>query len=501
MSSPRPFLHRLPALPDSARLAQHAARARYPVWLDGDGGVTPRGAMSYLTWNPHRVLLAYGDQLVEERWDPGRGIIATSCATGDPLRALEAALAAEARPGGTPPGVPWASGAVLALGFELADWIERLPPVHGHRTEARIPDLAAAFYDSVLVLDEAHDRAFVAGREPRRGRPISGVMTTLRGNDVAAAVEAAAMAEPPVDLPAMTSPLTDLAPGAGDGPSPAYRSAIARIRDHLVAGDIYQVNLSRALRAPWSAPPLALFLAHRRHGRVPHGAYLDLGSVAVLSFSPERFLSRRGDHLETAPIKGTRPRGADPAADHVELERLRASAKDRAEHVMIVDLERNDLGRVSIPGTVRVDPLFAVESYPAVHHLVSTVHAIARPGTGTVDLIRATFPGGSITGAPKIRAIEILRELEGEPRRFYTGAVGYWDAGGDLDLAITIRTATIAAGEVEYRVGGGIVIDSDADSEYAETCDKARQFAQVLAAFQTADTPAPVRPQAVEGAR
>jgi len=478
MASARTFFHRLGALPFAPGLAAHAARERYPVWLDGDGGLTARGGASFLTWNPHRVLLAHGDRIVDERWAPGQGLIESRSATGDPLVALADALAEESVAPETPPAT-WASGAVLALGFELADWIERLPPVaRDHGPHAGVPDLVAAFYDSVLGLDEVRGQAWIAGRLPR-GRPVSGVMSTLGRpdrSDLDQAVSAAAGTALPA-LPEASPCVEPVAPGT---PPADYVAAIARIHEHLRAGDIYQVNYSRALRASWPAAPLALYLTHRRRGRVPFGAFLDLGASAIACFSPERFLARRGDHLATCPIKGTRPRRADPAADRAERSALEASAKDRAEHVMIVDLERNDLGRVARPGSVHVDPLFAIESYPAVHHMVSTVHAIARPGTGPVDLLRATFPGGSITGAPKIRAIEILRALEGEPRRIYTGALGYWDAGGDLDLAIPIRTALLAGGAVEYRVGGGIVIDSTAAGEYQETCDKARNFAEIL---------------------
>ncbi len=281
---------------------------------------------------------------------------------------------------------------------------------------------------------------------------------------------------------ASPGPLPETPAGDRD-PVPAdYAAAIAAIHAHLAAGDVYQVNLSRALRAAWPAPALDLYLHHRRSGRMPQGAFVELGDGrAVAAFTPERFLARRGSRIETCPIKGTRPRAADPVADARLRAELLASAKDRAEHLMIVDLERNDLGRVSMPGSVVVDPGFTVESYATVHHLVSTVRGILRPDVTFGDLLRATFPGGSVTGAPKIRAIEILRRLEAERRRLYTGALGYWDAGGDLDLALPIRTALLAGGELEYRVGGGIVIDSSAEREWQETEDKARAMTATLA--------------------
>jgi para-aminobenzoate synthetase component 1 len=482
-----PFVIPLAGPTDPAAWAWHAARQHRPAWLDGDGGRTARGRFSFLAWSPHRVLRAWGNRIVDERWEAGEGLRDSAAVSGDPLEALAEALAAEAATPGTPP-VPFVSGAILALGFELADWIERLPRVAADSgPHAATPDLTLAFYDSVLIFDEVEGRVWMAGRRPHRRRP-SGVLTTLGDRNLAAAVVEAQGIERAVigaaNLPRSPAPESgEWIPGGarGEAAPQHYLTAIAAIREHLAAGDVYQVNLSRALRAPWPGSALDLFLAHRRRGRVPHGAFLDLGDRGVACFSPERFLACRGSHVVTCPIKGTRPRGATAAADSIEIEQLRASAKDRAEHIMIVDLERNDLGRVCKPGTVRVDPLLTVESYPSVHHLVSTVHGLLRSGAGPVDLIRATFPGGSITGAPKIRAIEILRALEGEPRRLYTGAIGYHDAGGDLDLAIAIRTALVAGGELEYRVGGGIVIDSDAESEYQETLDKARTLDRVLA--------------------
>jgi len=487
-----PFLTPLAGPTDPAVWMRHAARQHRPVWLDGDGGRTPRGRFSFLAWNPHRVLSVWGDRIVDEHWEAGRGLRHSTAQSGDPLGALADVLAEEESTPETPP-VPFVSGTVLALGFELADWIERLPRVPGDSgPHAAIPDLTLACYDSVLAIDEVAGRVWMAGRR-QRGRRSSGILTTLGGSDPAAAGRVAARtaaahrvvrtaaAGPAANPTSPTLESGEWIAGRGEAAPASYIAAIAAIRERLAAGDVYQVNLSRALRAPWSGSALDLFLAHRRHGRVPHGAFLDLGDRAVACFSPERFVACRGRHVTTCPIKGTRPRGATAVADRAEIERLRASAKDRAEHIMIVDLERNDLGRVCVPGSIRVDPLLALESYASVHHLVSTVHGSLRGGAGPVDLIRATFPGGSITGAPKIRAIEILRALEGERRRLYTGAIGYRDAGGDLDLAIAIRTALVAGGQLEYRVGGGIVIDSNAESEYQETLDKARTLERVLA--------------------
>ncbi|MEE9284156.1 MAG: aminodeoxychorismate synthase component I, partial [Dehalococcoidia bacterium] len=241
------------------------------------------------------------------------------------------------------------------------------------------------------------------------------------------------------------------------------------------------VNLSQRFSALWTGGPWELYRRLRSVNPAPFAAFLDFGRVAVLSASPERFLQRQGDLIETRPIKGTRPRGGTPEEDRSLGQELATSAKDRAEHIMIVDLERSDLGRVAQTGTVTVDELMALESYATVHHLTSTVRGRLRPDRTLADLLRATFPGGSITGAPKIRAMEIIDELEPVRRGVYTGAIGYFSATGDLDLSIAIRTLVLNDGVAHFQVGGGIVYDSDPEAEYRETLDKGRALFQALA--------------------
>jgi para-aminobenzoate synthetase component 1 len=245
----------------------------------------------------------------------------------------------------------------------------------------------------------------------------------------------------------------------------AYRAAIARILAYLRAGDAYQVDLTQPFTSRLRGPAWALYA---RLATATYGAYLDLGDAQVVASSPECLLRRRSAHIETRPIKGTRPRGATAAADAALAAELVADPKERAEHVMIVDLERNDLGRVAIPGSVHVPVHAAVESQPTVHHLVSTVRATLRPDVGWRELLAATFPGGSITGAPKRRAMEIIAELEPWPRGVYTGALGLFDARGHAELGLPIRTGVVAGGVLRYHAGGGIVVDSDADRELDE---------------------------------
>jgi para-aminobenzoate synthetase component I len=232
------------------------------------------------------------------------------------------------------------------------------------------------------------------------------------------------------------------------------------------------------------ASPWALYLRLRERNPAPFAAFVDLPEAAIVSASPERFLRVDGARrVETRPIKGTRPRGADRLDDEALGLALVKSTKDRAEHLMIVDLMRNDLSRVCAPGTVRVPELFSLERHPTVQHLVSTVVGTLEVGVDAVDLIRATFPGGSITGAPKIRAMEIIAELEPSARGVYCGSIGYWSVTGELDMNIAIRTAVTVRGRVYFGAGGGIVADSDPQEEYLETLDKARAIVEALASL------------------
>jgi para-aminobenzoate synthetase component 1 len=256
--------------------------------------------------------------------------------------------------------------------------------------------------------------------------------------------------------------------------------------EYIAAGDIFQANLSQRFRVEAAPPPLAIYQALRRRNPAWYSAYLgfrELGRpVAVLSSSPELFLRVRGDRVLTRPIKGTRPRTARPDADTAAARELLASEKDNAELAMIVDLLRNDLGRVCRYGTVRVAEPRRLETHPTVFHLVATVEGRLRPGVGPAELLRGTFPGGSITGAPKIRAMEIIDELEPVARGVYTGCIGLFGAGGDCELNIAIRTIVCDGDTALLQVGGGIVADSRPAEEYQETLDKARALLEAIEA-------------------
>lgn len=277
-----------------------------------------------------------------------------------------------------------------------------------------------------------------------------------------------------LDMPeAAESPL-DVASIEEDDPA-IFMRAVERTHEYLRDGDVFQVNLSREWRIQLrqETAPATLYAHLRRANPAPFAALLQWNDWAIVSSSPERLVQTRGIKVQTRPIAGTRPRlhGEDSVA---RIRELVGHPKERAEHVMLIDLERNDLGRVCIPGSVVVDELMGVESYAHVHHIVSNVSGELRPGTTPGQVIRAVFPGGTITGCPKVRCMEIIAQLESSARGAYTGAVGYLDNNGNLDLNILIRTLSVESRRISLRAGAGIVIDSDAESEVAETRDKAR---------------------------
>ncbi|MHB9800329.1 aminodeoxychorismate synthase component I [Pseudomonas sp. MT3] len=274
---------------------------------------------------------------------------------------------------------------------------------------------------------------------------------------------------------AQTGPLPPFRLGAPFRPDlerGQYRDALERVHRYILDGDCYQVNYTQRFRAPYSGSPWLAYQALREACPTPFAGYLELPDGAVLSLSPERFIQLHGRQVETRPIKGTRPRGATPEADQANAEALLASEKDRAENLMIVDLLRNDLGRSCRPGSVRVPELFALETYPNVHHLVSSVTGELADGKDALDLLEGSFPGGSITGAPKVRAMQIIDELEPTRRSIYCGSLLYLDVRGEMDSSIAIRTVLLKDGQASCWGGGGIVADSDWQEEYEESLTK-----------------------------
>ncbi|MBI1816398.1 MAG: aminodeoxychorismate synthase component I [Deltaproteobacteria bacterium] len=375
----------------------------------------------------------------------------------DPLAQLERFCAAHAARTRDAPPLPFAGGLVAMLSYDLKDRIERLPSLA--RDDQQLPVLDCAAYDWALLYDY----------RTRSWLLTSAFLSDDALNAVGRAItQQTRVGAPPAAVPTVvTSNFTRA----------AYVAAVRRALAYIAAGDIYQVNLAQRFMAA-AAIRLApqLFARLQAQHPMPYAAYLDCDDFAVVSNSPECFLQLTPESITTWPIKGTRARGCDNVADVASAQALRASVKDGAEHVMIVDLERNDLGRLCQAGSVTVGSFAAVQSFPTLHHLVSEIHGRLQPGTSFADILRATFPGGSITGAPKIRAMEIIDELEPVRRGVYTGAIGFLDAQGRGTFNIAIRTAVARAGQLTYHAGGAVVADSDPDGEYEETLLKARAF-------------------------
>lgn len=357
------------------------------------------------------------------------------------------------------PGLPFVGGAIGYFGYEYGAALDGIAPAPDP-DDPGLPALAFGFYDSALVHDHLTGRTTLVA-------PDAPALARLRAL-------LSASPRPHSPTPSLPHSLTPSLPPL------AYAAAITRIRDYIAAGDVYQVNFAHRFTAPFAGSAAALYSHLRTLSPAPHAAFLDFGDFQLVSSSPERLL-RVSDHtVETRPIKGTVARAADPVADAQNRARLLASAKDHAELLMIVDLARNDLGRVCSPGSVRVAARHDLETYATVHHLVATVRGELAPGLDRFDALRALHPGGSITGAPKIRAMQIVAELETARRHAYTGALGYLGYDGDADLAIAIRTITCARGLASYHVGGGITWDSDATAEYEETLHKGRAMHAAL---------------------
>jgi para-aminobenzoate synthetase component 1 len=433
------------------------------AWLDSGGQAGARCRYTYLAIDPFQTLLAgpTGCSLNGRRLDL------------DPFAALAGELARFALPPIEAPA-PFIGGAVGFLGYETARHLERLPSPPAGRLD--IPDMVFGFYDLVLAFDVQARRAWILSSGlPHEAGPARRRRAEARA-DWALDRLASAAPRPPADI----APLhwrREI--GRAD-----YLAKVARIRRYIEAGDIYQANFTARFLAdtPPGLAPFDLYAKLRRSNPAPFSAYLGCGpGRAVASASPERFV--RLDALgaiESRPLKGTRPRGATKREDAALAAELAVSVKDRAENLMIVDLLRNDIGRVADIGSVRVPTLCEIESFPAVHHLVSAVEGRLRAGLGPVDLLRATFPGGSITGAPKIRAMEIIAELEAAPRGPYCGAIAWIGFDGSMDSSIAIRTLTVTPDTIAVHAGGGIVADSDPAAEFEEMMVKARPLLRAL---------------------
>lgn len=462
-----PIIRRLPLTAPAERLFLGLFGAKpFAFWLDSPPGSGPSARYSVMGADPALVF----------KWRGRSGWVESAAGrralAGDPLEHLQSLL--DIHSVSSAPRLPFCGGAIGYLSYDLCRSIERIPERafddHGW------PDCLLGFYRHGVVIDHAADEVYLcalADRADAAGmaggeRLLAELQSAL---EILGEAREDRLASAPIPVPSRW---------AWNFDAPGYCRAVEKAKEYIAAGEIYQVNLSQRFQARWEGDPLRLYLHLRTVNPAPYSAFLRFPAGAVLSVSPELFLHVDGDRLVTRPIKGTRPRHTDPVRDAALRRELSESAKDRAELLMIVDLERNDLGRVCLPGTVTVPDLWTVETHPGVHHLVATVTGRLAPGRKTADILRAAFPGGSITGAPKVRAMEIIEELEPVRRGVYTGAIGCFAFDGTINLNIAIRTFVYNGGLLTLHAGGGIVADSVPELEYEETLHKAARLLRAL---------------------
>jgi para-aminobenzoate synthetase component I len=458
----------LPYSEDSGPLFETVRGEPWPVFLDSGWPLSQYGRFDIIAADPFVTLSCRGQETTVWRRQN------TFTSLENPLALLQSELHRYRQQETVPftPELPLTGGAIGYFGYDLGRRLEKLPTIA--LDAEHLPEMAIGFYDWVVIVDHRQQRCLLVGQ----GHDPS---TQERWETLKLRLSQITKIAPP-------SPFHVSGPIESNMDLQTYQHAFSRIQHYIREGDCYQVNLAQRFSAPAQGDPWVLYRRLRAANAAPFSAYFATPAGVILSTSPERFLQLKEDKVEARPIKGTRPRAADPSVDRQLILELQQSAKDRAENVMIVDLLRNDLGRVCKPGSIHVPRLWAIESFTTVHHLVSTVCGQLAPGREALDLLRACFPGGSVTGAPKIRAMEIIEELEPHRRGIYCGSLGYIGFNGNMDMNIAIRTFAYNRGCLRFWAGGGIVADSMEAAEYRETLDKAAAILGILGEFTTPTT-------------
>lgn len=500
----RPFIKKIDLPLEATDIYEYFVNQPHSFWLDSGMDVQKLGRFSFMGTNPFLIMRSKGHRIEILRAGKRERL------EGNPFEVLKRLLKqyAQERPVEAP---PFSSGAVGYFSYDLCHFVEELPSQS--LDDLNIYDSYFCFYDTTIALDHLHkviyisscgfgeDQSFHPWASARKVCEVQDLLQEIykkKRNRVSPATgEDRVAADWTVDKTSRPGNTYSQTPVRAQRKlwkdqnrkksiihsnfdKEDYLKAIKKAIDYIFAGDIFQVNLSQRFESEIAVTPFQLYKRLRTINPAPFAAFLNFEGVAVASSSPERFLRRSGNVVETRPIKGTRPRGRTPDEDRYLAQELLSSPKDRAENIMIVDLERNDLGRVCQYGSVHVPELLTIEEYPTVFHLVSTIRGTVPPDKDNVDIVKACFPGGSITGAPKVRAMEIIDELEPTRRSIYTGAIGYLDFGGRMDLNIVIRTFIIKENRAYFQAGGGIVADSDPEVEYQETLDKARALMEAV---------------------
>jgi para-aminobenzoate synthetase component 1 len=446
---------------DSAQLFDLIAHEPWAAFLDSCHPYSRQGRYDILTADPDRILITHAEQT---RIITGGGDSRHSL--DDPFQLLREALGPVVE---GVDGIPFCGGAIGYFGYDLVRRIERMPSLA--EDVERLPEMAIGIYDWSLVVDHQEHRSWLVGNNPVRLERFRRQLLRAFHGDVKSA---------------STVPYRVQGEVYSNMTRDEYCASIGRIKRYILDGDCYQVNFAQRFSVAADGDTWQAYKRLRQLNAAPFAAYLNMPHCEVLSSSPERFLQLRSGRVETKPIKGTAPRGEDSIEDMMLAEMLKNSLKDQAENLMIVDLMRNDIGKVCATGSVQVPALFKLESYARVHHLVSTVCGRLAQGQDALSLMRACFPGGSITGAPKLRSMEIIEELEPHRRGIYCGSIGYVSFDGDMDSNIAIRTMVHADGITRLWAGGGIVADSDPQAEYRETYHKAAALLDLLQSMEPA---------------
>jgi para-aminobenzoate synthetase component 1 len=498
MSPKRSIFRELLPPPDVLGTFESVLQLPYPILFDSATAVRPVAQYSFVAADPKMVVSAKG-RTVELKDVRSRTTVRHEGRALDFVAELLDAMRSDQDCNGdrdeTCPQEdtdredipPFHGGAAGYIGYEYGGVLERLPKPE--IDDIAIPDVVIGLYDWVIAWNHAAGRAWVIGNDELR---VDTVVELLKEYATAQTIiredDTSRRTEPETLLFNLLSTHQQL---ESTFTPASYSSAVQQVQEHIVVGEIFQANLSQRFRAPLPcrsedstrtvSPAWGLYLRLRAINPAPFASYFDFGDGVIASASPERFLLADADgRVETRPIKGTRPSAATKAMDAAAKDELMKSEKDAAEHIMIVDVLRNDFSRVCLYGSVDVLALLAHERYATVHHLVSTIVGQLRPDMNAIDLLHACFPGGSITGAPKIRAMEVIAQLEPVTRGAYCGTIGYFSTTGAMDTSILIRTYVIKDGQVYFSAGGGIVADSNPAAEYEETLVKARALMRAL---------------------
>ncbi len=440
-------------------------RAGPSFLLESVEGGQSLGRYSFIGSEPRRVLrVAHGTS-----WFDGEEPAPCS----DPLGAVQSLV--DAYGPHRPSDARFEGGAVGYLSYEAARWFETLPLAR--HDPLGLPDAALLDVDTVLIFDHVKRKIRIVSHAwPGTSIDAAYAAAVARIDDIAERLSR------PVDAPALPSPLP-LRPESNVGME-RFQSMVRSGKEHIQAGDILQIVLSQRLSMPLSGDAFGLYRRLRTVSPSPYMYYLDMGDHQIVGASPELLIQVEGDVVATRPIAGTRPRGRNRAEDAALSEDLTGDEKERAEHLMLVDLARNDVGRVSVAGTVEVSNFMSVEHFSHVMHMVTDVTGRLKPGCTSFDALRAAFPAGTVSGAPKIRAMSIIAELEDDTRGAYAGAVGFIGKGGDMETAITIRTGVVKDGTLHVQAGAGIVADSVPEREYIESLNKARAMLEAAGGLQ-----------------